>query len=552
MAMTSQITIGDYLIRQLSRYGIRHVFGIPGDYILGFYDMLERCEQVRVINTSDEQGAGFAADAYARVNGLGAVCVTYGVGALKVANTTAQAYAEKSPVIIISGAPGAGERQGTHLLHHQISDLGVQKRIFDEFTVASAVLDSPDTAQQEIDRVIHTALKFKRPVYIELPRDMVFVPCPAGYKEKRERETSDPETLAEALQEAVSLIDSASRPVILAGVEIHRFGLQKELTTLARDKGIPVAATILAKSVVADTRDFYMGIYEGATGFEDVCNYVESSDCLLLLGALMTDLNLGLFTAKIDQAQAIYATSEKISIKRHRFDNILFQDFMRGLSRAPITPRAMGDIPRPQPPRPISNGKNSKVTIETLFQHLNAFLKKNTIVIADVGDALFGANDLYIHRSMKFLSPAYYASLGFAIPGALGAQLADPEFRPLVLVGDGAFQMTGMELSSIARYGLNPIVIVINNQGYSTERPILDGPFNDVHPWQFSKVPAVLGGGIGFIVENEEELAQALLTADKNTYGYTIIDVKIDRDDRSPALNRLTRRLAEKVRAKVL
>lgn len=416
--------------------------------------------------------------------------------------------------------------------------------------MASAVLDSPQTAQQEIDRVIHAALKFKRPVYIELPRDMIFVSCPAGHKEKRERETSDPDTLAEALHEAVFLIEKASRPVILAGVEIHRFGLQKELTALAREKGIPVAATILAKSVVADTRDFYMGIYEGATGLEDVCAYVESSDCLLLLGALMTDLNLGLFTARIDPAQAIYATSEKISIKHHRFDNIFFRDFLKGLSHAPITPRIMGHIPRPQPPRPVSGSDHSKVTVETLFQHLNAFLKKNTIVIADVGDALFGANDLYIHRSMKFISPAYYASLGFAIPGALGAQLADPEFRPLVLVGDGAFQMTGMELSSITRYGLNPIVIVINNQGYSTERPILDGPFNDVHPWQFSKVPAVLGGGIGFIVETEEDLAQALLTADKNTHGYTIIDVKIDRNDRSPALNRLTRRLAERVREK--
>ena len=542
--MVSQIKIGEYLIRQLAKYGIKHVFGIPGDFILGFYDMLERCEHIRLITTCDEQGAGFAADAYARVSGLGAVCVTYRAGALKVANTIAQAYAEKSPVIIISGAPGADEKQGSNLLHHPVSDFGVQKRVFDEFTVASTVLDSPATAQDEIDRVIHAALKFKRPVYIELPRDMVSVPCPAGHKEKREQETSDPGTLAEALHEAVALIDSAAQPVILAGVEIHRFGLQKELTALARNKGIPVAATILAKSVVADTRDFYMGIYEGATGLEDVCRYVESSDCLLLLGTFRTDLNLGMFTARL--TQSIYATSEKISIKHIPFDNILFQDFIKGLSRAPISPRTIGNIPRPHPPRPISNRRKSKVTLDSLFQHLNAFLKKDTIVIADAGATLSGANDLYIHRSMKFLSPAYYASPGFAVPGALGAQLADPEFRPLVLVGDGAFQMTGMELSSIARYGLNPIVIVINNQGYSTERPTLDRPFNDVHPWQFSKVPAVLGSGIGFIVETEEDLAKALLTADQNTHGYTVIDVKIGRD--AQALSRL--RQAEKVQTK--
>ncbi len=545
--MASEITIGEYLIKRLSENGIKHIFGIPGDYILGFYHMLEECEQIHLINTADEQGAGFAADAYARVGGLGAVCVTYGVGALKVANTTAQAYAEKSPVVIISGAPGVRERQGTHLLHHQISDFGAQKRVFDEFTVASTVLDSADSAQREIDRVIRAAQKFKRPVYIEIPRDMIAAVCQAGPREKYEQETSDPETLKEAVQEATALINNAARPVILAGVEIHRFGLQKELTVLARNKGIPVAATILAKSVVADTREFYMGIYEGATGLQDVCNYVESSDCLLLLGAFMTDLNLGLFTARLDQSQSIYATSEKISIKRHRFENILLQDFLAGLCNASIIPRPLGDIPRPHPPRPVSGSEESKVTIETLFQHLNAYLKKNTIVIADVGDSLFGANDLYIHRSMKFLSPAYYASLGFAVPGALGAQLADPEFRPLVLVGDGAFQMTGMEVSSIARYGLNPIIIVINNQGYSTERPLLDGLFNDIHPWHFSKVPSVIGGGMGFIAETEEQLNKALVTADKNTNGYSIIDVKISKDDRSPALNRLTARLAERV-----
>ncbi len=548
--MRTEIPIGEYLINRLSANGIRHVFGIPGDYVLGFYDMLERSEQIQLVNTIDEQGAGFAADAYARVGGLGAVCVTYGVGALKVANTTAQAYAEKSPVIIISGSPGKQEKRGGHLLHHQISDFPVQKRIFDHFTVASTVLDTPDIAAKEINRVIQAALKFKRPVYIELPRDMASAPCPKGPREKHKKTTSDPVTLEEAIQEATTLINKATQPVILAGVEIHRFGLQKELIALARNKGIPVAATILAKSIVADTRDFYMGVYEGAIGLEDVCNYVESSDCLLLLGTFMTDLNLGLFTARLDHTQSIYATSERISIRHHRFEKIRFQDFVKGLGKAPIAPRPLGAIPRPHPPCPVSVKNKSKITIDTLFQHLNAFLKKNTIVIADVGDALFGANDLYIHRSMKFLSPAYYASLGFAVPGALGAQLADPEFRPLVLVGDGAFQMTGMEISSIARYGLNPIIIVINNQGYGTERQLLDGPFNDIHPWHFSKVPSVIGGGIGFIAETEEELDRALLTADKNTNGYSIIDVKIDRDDRSQALNRLTARLAEKVKDK--
>src|SRR6266516_1096470 len=167
-------SIGQYLIDQLYAHGVRHVFGIPGDYVLGFYDLLSK-SKLRIINTCDEQGAGFAADAYARVRGLGAVCVTYCVGGLKVANTTAEAFAEKSPVVVISGAPGIKEREKNPLLHHKVREFETQNRVFEQFTVASTVLSDPQAALQEIDRVLHAALRYKRPVYIELPRDMVSV-----------------------------------------------------------------------------------------------------------------------------------------------------------------------------------------------------------------------------------------------------------------------------------------------------------------------------------------------------------------------------------------
>src|SRR5207344_2972331 len=173
--MKNSLTIGQYLIRQLYAHGVRHVFGIPGDYVLGFYDQLAK-SKIRIVNTCDEQGAGFAADAYARVRGLGAVCITYCVGGMKVANTTAEAFAEKSPVVVISGAPGMREREKNPLLHHKVKEFDTQKRVFEQLTVASAVLSDPQTAFQEIDRVLHAALRFKRPVYIDLPRDLASVP----------------------------------------------------------------------------------------------------------------------------------------------------------------------------------------------------------------------------------------------------------------------------------------------------------------------------------------------------------------------------------------
>src|SRR5512142_2656043 len=230
--MKTSPSIGEYLIQRLYAHGVRHVFGIPGDYVLGFYDLLAK-SKLRTINTCDEQGAGFAADAYARVRGLGAVCVTYCVGGLKVTNTTAEAFAEKSPVVIISGAPGIKEREINPLLHHKVKEYDTQKNVFEQLTVASTVLGDPQTAFQEIDRVLHAALRYKRPVYIELPRDMVHLPGIAYHKPAVMHEKSETHSLRAALEEAVEMINGARKPVILADVELHRFGLQGEIVNLA-------------------------------------------------------------------------------------------------------------------------------------------------------------------------------------------------------------------------------------------------------------------------------------------------------------------------------
>src|SRR5258707_2044289 len=215
--MKTSLSIGEYLIDGLYFYGVRRVFGIPGDYVLGFCDLLSR-SKLRLINTCDEQGAGFAADAYARIKGLGAVCVTYCVGGLKVANTTAEAFAEKSPVVVISGAPGMKEREKNPLLHHKVREFDTQKKVFEQLTIASTVLDDPQIAFQEIDRVLHAALRYKRPVYIELPRDLVHVPGSAHYRPPDIHERSDPPALKALLAEAELMINRARQPVILADV----------------------------------------------------------------------------------------------------------------------------------------------------------------------------------------------------------------------------------------------------------------------------------------------------------------------------------------------
>ena len=338
-------------------------------------------------------------------------------------------------------------------------------------------------------------------------------------------ETSDPVTLRESLAEAVALLNRARQPVILADVEVHRFGLQKELLQLIEKSNIPAAATIMGKSVIGENYPFYLGVYEGAMGREDVRRYVEQSDCVLMLGAFMTDINLGIFTARLNPARCISVTSEKLTIRYHNFEGVRFKDFLRGLLKASWRRRAAAKIPRPPPLPAFRASARRKITIRRLFQRLNSFLRDNTIVISDVGDALFGAADLYIHQHTEFLGTAYYASMGFAVPAAIGAQLAFPKRRPLVLVGDGAFQMTGMELTTALRHRLNPIVIVLNNAGYGTERHIQDGPYNDLAPWNYHRLPDVIGGGRGFLVETEGQLEEALRLAERETNTFTLLDV---------------------------
>lgn len=545
--MKTSLTIGQYLIQQLHAHGVRHVFGIPGDYVLGFYDQLSK-SKLKVINTCDEQGAGFAADAYARVRGLGVVCVTYCVGGLKVANTTAEAFAEKSPVVVISGAPGMKEREKNPLLHHKVREFDTQKKVFEQLTIASTVLSDPQTAFQEIDRVLHAAMRYKRPVYIELPRDVVNLRGLPHHRTATIHEESDPAVLRAALAEATEMINASRQPAILADVEVHRFALQNELLQLAQRTNIPVAATILGKSVIGEHHPFFMGVYEGVLGRDDVRRYVESSDCLIMLGAFMTETNLGVFTARLDPGRSIYTTSEKLSVRHHSYENVRFKDFINGLLRAKLRKRSLGKIPRPAPMKPFRAQAGRNVSVRRLFERLNVFLSNRAVVICDVGDVLFGASDLHIYQRTEFLGPAYYTSMGFAVPAALGAQIANPKLRPLVLVGDGAFQMTGWELASIVRQQLNPIVVVFNNYGYGTERPMQDGPYNDVAQMRYHKLPEVLGDGKSFLVHTEDELDDALNAASAHTKSYVLIEVKLEPNDRSPALQRLTSRFAKNVR----
>ncbi len=447
------VSIGDYLIHCLEDYGIRHIFGIPGDYVLSFYAMLER-SPIKLVGCTREDCAGFAADAYARLNGIGAVCVTYCVGGLSLCNSIAGAYAEKSPVVVISGSPGMRERTDNPLLHHRVKDFRTQAEVFRRICCAEAELNDPHTALRSIDRVLATVARLRRPGYIELPRDMVGVVPEGPHLHTHRTPTSNPDALAESVADAVHRIAESQTPVIIAGVEIQRFGLQADLLRLVEGANIPIATTMLGKSVIDERHPLFIGLYEGAMGREDVTRFVEESDCIILLGESLTDINTGIFTANLPPTRSIFATADALRISHHAYEGVLLGDFVAGLAAAGLKKTSRKLPRRPEkcagPWRPKAG---EPITVRRLIARLNQVLDDSMVVIADPGDALFASSELVVHGQTAYLSPAYYTSMGFSVPGSLGAATARPDLRPLVLVGDGAFQMTGMELSTIVRAG---------------------------------------------------------------------------------------------------
>lgn len=545
-------TVGRYLAERLKQLGVSHVFGVPGDYVLTFMDLILE-SGIQLIGTCNELNAGYAADAYARINGIGALCVTYGVGGFSALNAVAGAYAEQVPLVAISGAPALAHRRPSMLLHHSVGDLRAQQTIYSHVTVASVLLTDADQAPAQIDAVLAACLTHKRPVAIEIPADLVQRPCAQLAPFQVPPVRSDPAALEEALDEIIGLLATAERPAILAGVELHRFGLLEDFENLILKSGIPVATTLLGKTVISEVDPCAVGVYEGAMSRPEVRRVVENADVVLCLGAWMSEMDLGIYTAHLDDRRMVNANSERVRIRHHFYEPIALRDLLRGLTeriaagstrRGDFVPaaEALKDDRSIEPDRAL--------TVRSLFARIDRLLTENTIVVADAGDALFSSADLVMHREAEFIGQAFYLSIGYSIPAALGAQMAAPSRRVIAIVGDGAFQMTAQELSTIIRHRLALLIFVLNNDGYTTERLIHEGPYNDIQGWQFHRLPDVFGGGLGLRVHTEGELEAALDRAKAYSDGPVLIEVMLDRRDASDQLKRLCAEIAGKSSAK--
>ena len=536
--------MGQFLFAYLHARGVRHSFGVPGDFALPTFAWLDK-SPIQSITMTHEPGAGFAADAYSRINGIGLVCVTYCVGGLNALNAVAGAYAEKSPVVVVSGAPGKKDREKDPLLHHKVKTFDTQHRVYEEVTVASTVLLDEERAASEIVRCVEACLRFKRPVYIEVPHDMVDRIIPIPPIAPAPTPMSDADSLQAALSETAELISHARKPVILAGVELHRFHLTDSAIHLAEKLNIPIAGDLLSKSAVPENHPLYLGIYGGAMSSDEIVrNYVESSDCVLMLGTFITDMSMGIYTARLDRNRTVLATTESLLVRYHKYDDVQFADFLHGLNHSKLKRKK---FKRPAPHtenKPLTRKELfDPITMKELIRIVSLNLDERFCVVSDVGDGLFGAVGIRTSKRAEFIAPAYYLSMGFAIPACIGIAAANPNFRPLALVGDGAFQMTGLELSTAVRLGKKPIILVLNNDGFGTMRKIRDGRFNTISQWDYGQVCNLIRGGSATVAKTKGDLDGALRSAISSDE-LRVIDVHLPRDDMSPQLTRMTIELA--------
>ncbi|MEM8953822.1 MAG: thiamine pyrophosphate-binding protein [Verrucomicrobiota bacterium] len=541
-----ETTVGTYLLERLHELGLRHVFGVPGDYVLDFLDRVVE-SPMEWVGTCNELNAGYAADAYARLNGVGAAVVTYGVGAFSILNAVAGAYAEQVPFVLISGSPNAGQREGKVRMHHLTSDYRLQLDLFGKVTVGAVLLDDPVAAPKVIDEVLSACVSRKRPVYFEIPTDMVDVSCeapvPVTFFRKPE---SDATSLSDSVEEAAGMLNAAERPVILAGVELQRFGLEASFEKLLEVSGLPFATTLDGKSVLSEEHAQFAGVYMGSWSAREVREQLDGCDCLLSLGVYLNDISTGGFTAGLPEHAAISAHGERVQIGSHYYRDVWLGDFLEGLS-GELRRR---DYERSHASSPYEGlgayGAEAGKTLSParFYDAVRRRLDGDTILVAEAGDALFAAADFPISGADEFVTQAYYLSLGYALPAAMGLSLAREDRRVWLLTGDGGFQMTVQEISTMLRIGLTPVIIVVNNDGYLVERMIHDGPYNDLQRWEYDRVPGVFGkGALGLRAETEDELEAALDQAQATTDRLVLINAVLPRDEGCETLERLGREL---------
>ncbi|MBQ8635973.1 alpha-keto acid decarboxylase family protein [bacterium] len=491
----SDITVIDYLVCQLSELGITDVFGLPGDYNFNIVEAIEKNENTSWIGCTNELNAGYAADGYARVKGYGAIVTTYGVGELSAINAIAGSYAEYVPVVKIVGVPSCQNIEKNALLHHNFSTPNYYafEKAYSNVVETTAYLNV-DNAKSEIDRVLSILVSKKRPVYIAIPDDVCNLRIENNPNITKQK--SDKDTLSCAVGHILSLLSKSEKPVVLADVLVERFEAKDEFFRFLETSKYPVTTLLMGKGLIDWDYKGYIGTYLGKHDNKTTYEYVNNSDCVITVGAIYSDLNTFGFDYKFNPSSMIDIEGTYTIVENIVYENILMKDVLFELSK--LVPQKCFEYPiRTQSFLTPEVSADEKLTSDFIYPKIQEFIKEDDIIFSETGLVEFGFAPMKLPKGANLFNQVLWGSIGWATPACFGAAIAAKNKRIILMTGEGSHQLTAQEVSSMLRYGVKPIIIILNNAGYTIERILSKDPmdnFNEISSWNYSKLPSVFNG----------------------------------------------------------
>lgn len=526
--------VGEYLMDSLSTVGVEKVFGVPGDFNLAFLDDIVSREDMEWVGNTNELNASYAADGYARMNGISAMVTTFGVGELSAVNGIAGSYAERVPVIAITGAPTTAVEEAGKYVHHSLGEgkFDSYRKMFKEITTAQGYI-TVENAQTEIPRLINAALAEKRPVHIHLPIDVA----------QAEIEVEEAFKPADVINQDVSQyiemvqqkLKTAQQPVIITGHEINSFKLHDELEHFVEQTQIPVAQLSLGKGAFNEESRYYMGIYDGSIAEEDIRNYVDNSDAILNIGAKLTNSATAGYSYGFDIDDVVMINHLDFKLNDTTSSEFTLPSLMNGL----LDIEYKNEAHFPENNRPEKGDytvDNAPLTQETYFKMMQDFIGLDDIILAEQGTSFFGAYDLNLYKNNTFIGQPLWGSIGYTLPATIGTQMSNLYRRNILLIGDGSLQLTAQDISTMIRNDLKPVIFVINNDGYTVERKIHGEHqvYNDIQMWDYKMLPAVFGGKDTVAVHDVEtsaDLENVFLKINNEPNQMHFIEVKMGVSD---------------------
>ena len=545
-----RITIGDYLIARLKELNIKHILGVPGDFNLQFLEQIRAAEGIEFVGTANELNGAYAADGYARSHGISALCITYGVGDLGAIGGVAGSSAEHVPVIVISGAPPLYAMKNNYKVHHSLADGDFSNvaEVYRQFT-ACQVNITPENASFEIDRAIVTALRTRKPVNIQVPSNITYLTIETDMEHLAPLQpTSDPERLKSALEKASNLYKAAKKPVVLVDMDVERLNLTDLLEEWIEKTGIPYAAMSTGKAILSEQHPLYLGAYKGDDSDPGVQNYIESSDFLLCVSPRFIEWNSGQYSVNLPEDKMVRLSRDYALIGEEDFEGIYGKDLMKEILEN-LTDN-VGEVTIRKPEKEdFKLEQSKKLTHMDFWKRIGDFLKEEDMIFGETGTSNHALMSMRLPDRSTYVGSQIWGAIGFTLPAYFGSMLADPDRRQILFIGDGSFQVTAQEFSTILRNKQNPIIFLINNDGYTIERYIMgmDAGYNDIAPWKYSKLHEVMAEGsrmITFNVRTQGELEEALKKVDDATEGI-LIEVHMDQEDAPEALKKFGPTVAE-------